>query len=959
MQRLNQGLATVLSWGLPASGLGVTLHFVTNGDWQMAILSGLTTVLVGTLTLGRRLLDRVVKRLGDRLDEEADTFADWLFDQGKVWLKQLWWKLTANFRDQYNTSLIYRYRDYRTQGLKTQGPFALDLERLFVPLRLRPESASRITGEMIGRPDSAGSWDIWQFLTAIKTQPAFDRLVILGAPGSGKTTLLEHLVLVFAKGTRRRKNRGLPNYIPVLLYLRDVRDRLVEDNPPGLPELIEQQVSLDGLTPPPDWFKEQLQDGKCLVMLDGLDEVADLKQRKQVSQWVNQQVRLYRENPFIITSRPFGYYDAPLEGMSTLEIKAFSLEQMCQFISNWYLQTEAVRHLGKIDPGVRQKAQGHAEDLIHRIQNTPSLAAMALNPLLLTMIVTVHAYRGALPGKRVELYAEICDVLLGRRQDSKGVPDLLTAEQKRLVLQSLALKLMNRRTRTFRLFAGKVLIEKNLATVVGKDMAAEDFIRQIETSSGLLVERHPGVYEFAHKSFQEYLAAIQIRTLKREYLLTRNIDDPWWEETIRLYAAQNDASNLIWAALQHNSVKALSVAYDCLEEAQSVSQDMRNELEGRLGAGLESSKPEIFELAAEVMLERRLKRMLRIDENTDIDLRYLSCAEYQLFLDEQRTQNRYLQPDQWADVRFPAGSAKAPVVGLRASDAQAFCAWLTQRINSIGSVYVESGVTVFAGPMQMRLPTAKELYTHPTLDLPLELGSSSSAKVASWSEQNQSLQVTFPLGQPEENHPLALLRQAIAKQLIQQILRDSNLVFDPILKHALALNNVLIYDQVELLVGCALEVREDPLHTRDRDLALKRLEGLDLHGREAAALCRDRELLLRLAEEWGKAVEQKAMAALNRNPAYRQAGPLLPAPEILLVCSFWRILAELYNDLGKRRRLLNRNVMVRPDCEFLHRQYQDYCEDVLRFYGFMALKEERRASRVIAWEGLRLVRAKR
>jgi predicted NACHT family NTPase len=56
---------------------------------------------------------------------------------------------------------------------------------------------------------------------------------------------------------------------------------------------------------------------------------------------------------------------------------------------------------------------------------------MALNPLLLTMIATVHCYRGALPGRRVELYDEICDVLLGKRSEYKGIIEPLTAHQKK------------------------------------------------------------------------------------------------------------------------------------------------------------------------------------------------------------------------------------------------------------------------------------------------------------------------------------------------------------------------------------------------------------------------------------------------------------------------------------------------------------------------------------------------
>ena len=125
---------------------------------------------------------------------------------------------------------------------------------------------------------------------------------------------------------------------------------------------------------------------------------------------------------------------------TVLDIQPFNLEQMGQFLNNWYLQNE-IRRQNRDDAGVRQQAAAKAADLKKRILTHPALAAMAVNPLLLTMIATVHDNRGALPGRRVELYGEICDVLLGRRQEAKGLTDILSAAQKQRVLQTLALEL--------------------------------------------------------------------------------------------------------------------------------------------------------------------------------------------------------------------------------------------------------------------------------------------------------------------------------------------------------------------------------------------------------------------------------------------------------------------------------------------------------------------------------------
>ncbi|MBI4783686.1 MAG: NACHT domain-containing protein [Oscillatoriophycideae cyanobacterium NC_groundwater_1537_Pr4_S-0.65um_50_18] len=692
---------TLLSWGLPGAGLGLTVHFGIQGNW-----SGAIAALIGTAILTFLL------KFFTKLDPRLDALAEWSVSQFEQSILRLWWSATGQFQGKYYQTLIYRLRDFRVQGLKTKGPFSLDLQKVFVPLKVAPESADRIPSALIqtlAQPREEGKLSIWNILAVLPQQPSFRRMVILGPPGSGKSTLLEHLTLSYAQNSR------IPRLIPVLLYLRDVQEAIAADPSPTLAALIEQQESLKDLKRSPDWFEVRLKQGKCLVLLDGLDEVADLHRRQQVSRWCDHQMQRYPTTAFILTSRPFGYRSAPLMQVGmVLEIQPFDLKQMQQFIQNWYLQNEIMRRLGKEDAGVRHQAERQSRDLIQRIQDSPAIAAMALNPLLLTMIATIHCYRGALPGRRVELYAEICDVLLGRRQEAKGLPDPLTATQKRSVLQVLALNRMRKASGDFTLLQGSLLIQKKLVAVAGDSVSPEAFLKQVENVSGLLLEKESGKYAFAHKSFQEYLASAQVKESHQEILLARHIDDPWWEETIRLYAAQSDASYLISTALQKGTVAALSLAYDCLEEGLSVEDGrVRKELEDALEKGLAAIDPAIFKLAAEVKLQRRLGKLLRIDDRTEIDQGYISCAEYQLFVDEKRLSGEHYQPPHWIGDRFTPGTANQAIVGVRASDAEAFCDWLTQHSSDLGETYLEGETAVFTGDFRFRLPTLSEVQNHP------------------------------------------------------------------------------------------------------------------------------------------------------------------------------------------------------------------------------------------------------
>jgi len=584
-----------LVWVPPGLGLVVMLYFILRREWTASFLALVVTVILMLFIHLIKFLIPVIKQLAPKFrakrQQLADSFADSIWNYIE--------NFTSPFQQEYYKGLTYICRDYQTQGLDRDR--TLKLQKVFVPLKLAATEAANTSHKMIqplkDEGNNSNETQIWSFLAAIdKKESAVWRMAVLGAPGSGKTTLLRYLTQTYATKQQRKVHPKAPKLIPILLYLRDVRQEIVNNHQLTLADLITQQVQQQQqkysfLNPPPNWFAEKLRQNQCLVMLDGLDEVADETQRQQVSRWVDEQMGAYPNTAFILTSRPFGYKTARLQqDVSVLEVQPFNLKQMQQFIGSWYLETEVMSRAGQDDKGVRAEAKQHADDLIKRIKNSTPLADMAVNPLLLTMIATVHRRGSALPGKRVELYKEICQVLLEKRQRAKNIADALTATQKQSVLQVLAFELMQQKTREFKLSDGIDWIKDKLADVAGSGANPENFIQQIRDVSGLLVEKEVGVYEFAHLSFQEYLAAVQIKESNQESLLIGNINQSWWAETIRLYAAQSNASNLIRAvlAMPSPSVEEMALAYDCLDEGLSINPEVRQQLEQKLNADLES-----------------------------------------------------------------------------------------------------------------------------------------------------------------------------------------------------------------------------------------------------------------------------------------------------------------------------------------------------------------------------------
>jgi len=613
------------------------------------------------------ILGEVWKRLKDR----------WL-DAVAQWIDYRVQEFVSGYRRKYLEHVFYECRDFDVKGLTTQGTFTLELERVFVELSVDPEpvhEASRNPIPELPEHLQQGRHDIWEYLTVGRS------LALIGAPGSGKSTLLRHIALLLARRNKKSKSKRTLPRLPILLFLRSHAKAIAADPHLDLPALISSSEVVKGMgqAPPTGWFARQLDKGRCIVLLDGLDEVASRDVRLILVDWLDRQIKTHGRNLFVVTSRPYGYRDNPLSSVHTLTVRPFSSEQVRRFVSNWYVANEIISH-NYDDLGVRKEAEKGTRDLIRRINGSEVLTALAVNPLLLTMIATVHKYRSELPGRRVELYREICEVFLGKRQDVRGVerPIDLTPSQKQCVLEPLAYFMMIKQVREISASTAADVISEVLKRVSPYTKPSE-FFKLIEDTSGLLLERESGEYAFSHKTFQEYLTARHCLNQHLADELATRVKDDWWHETIRLYVADSDASQILRACFQDKPpvTAALVLAVECIEEAQQVDQECREQLESILMLEPEDEREQ--RTYGEALLRLRLRKMSPVSDKFWLDTRLVTQAEYQVFLDECLIKNKLCTPDHWTSDRFQPGSGAAPISGIRASDAEEFCTWLTQR----------------------------------------------------------------------------------------------------------------------------------------------------------------------------------------------------------------------------------------------------------------------------------------
>jgi GUN4-like/NACHT domain len=381
----------------------------------------------------------------------------------------------------------------------------------------------------------------------------------------------------------RDKAPTLPKLVPMLLLLRKYRADLTQESPLSLPDLIMQKhvpglPLLDGkeLKLPATWAETTLKAGKALVMVDGFDEVPTA-QRPLVTRWLNAQMRRYSKSTFILTSRPKAHQEQDPAETLDLEtivwVKDFQEAQWQTFVRQWYWCQEYYHHGKEDTPDVRQEAERSAEELLAQIADRQELKDLAKNPLLLNMMATFHRRFPSveLPRRSVELYQEMCLLQLRDRPGARGLEKVLGHEEALVILQMLALEMMQRHEE--RIGQGEILQRLGgYLAARSETVTALALLKYIEQVSELLVQREPEEFEFSHLSFQEYLAAREILRLQRTDLLYDQFGESWWKATILMVAAQMNPSGLVREML----------ARDAEELAFGVCRDTTK----RLDAGL-------------------------------------------------------------------------------------------------------------------------------------------------------------------------------------------------------------------------------------------------------------------------------------------------------------------------------------------------------------------------------------
>jgi formylglycine-generating enzyme required for sulfatase activity len=471
---------------------------------------------------------------------------------------------------QYLRHVISRNRYLQLQGIRSGGRLVhIELEQIYVTLRATRQRTVEAEDAWLEAEAHLAPGESKPPLVRTETVTvsvdealaAHPRMVVLGDPGSGKTTLLRHLALLYARdlaeGTGLVQDRLGPDErgrLPILLPLRRLGayltiHRPVDDGTEGhriLLDHLHQCLTEERVSVPNDFFDSYLQDGQAVILLDGLDEVADPNLRRRISRLVETFTTAYSSCRYVVSSRLVGYTGPARlgEGYVTTTVRDFTLVDVERFLRNWHLAVT----VGQMGPGKDTVAYAleQTQQLLVAIRANERIRDLAINPLMLTVIALVHRDRVKLPDRRAELYDEAVNVLLGKWDEARGVQEMSVLEDrpfdagdKRLILQTVALWMQEHQQKEIEAEDLRRLLEETFRGILGNRRVAaratDRFLQVIQERAGLLGEHGVGIYRFSHLTFQEYLAALAIagRDDYVTYTLERVVA-PWWRETILL-----------------------------------------------------------------------------------------------------------------------------------------------------------------------------------------------------------------------------------------------------------------------------------------------------------------------------------------------------------------------------------------------------------------------------------------
>ncbi|MEH1924363.1 NACHT domain-containing protein [Nostoc sp.] len=358
------------------------------------------------------------------------------------------------------------------------------------------------------------------------------KLMVLGKPGSGKTTFLQYLAIECNKG------KFQPNRIPIFIRMKEFAEDAQSDSQLNLLNYIIQEFINCSIEQ--ESTKIMLAEGKLLILLDGLDEVA-VEKADKVTREVRSFTQTFYRNQFVISCR-IAAHKYRFQGFTEVEVADFDQEQIEIFAKNWFV---AVAFNSREDGEVIGNLfinQLHLPENQH-------IRELAVTPILLHWICLVFQVKDGFSLKPAKLYEQALNILMFRWDEIRGIKRdrvgyNLTLVSKKKLLYQLAAITFEYGDYFFEKENILQLIAEYLNTFAGVHSEAtqlqlvqEAVLQEIEVQNGLLVQRAQEIYSFSHLTLQKYFTArkfVEFPQVQNWNNLVNHITEKRWQEVFLL-----------------------------------------------------------------------------------------------------------------------------------------------------------------------------------------------------------------------------------------------------------------------------------------------------------------------------------------------------------------------------------------------------------------------------------------
>lgn len=163
-------------------------------------------------------------------------------------------------------------------------------------------------------------------------------------------------------------------------------------------------------------WDERLRRGDAVLLLDGLDEVADEARRQRVFDLLDDAMTFWPRCRVIVTSRPFSLEELLRRQFHREVVAPFDAGQVHDYVRRWVAALYA-------DPAARPMPQeDYTARLFTALRDRPEIRRLAENPVMLTCLCVVHWHRqGSLPEGRAEVYREVIRWSLRAREAKRSI----------------------------------------------------------------------------------------------------------------------------------------------------------------------------------------------------------------------------------------------------------------------------------------------------------------------------------------------------------------------------------------------------------------------------------------------------------------------------------------------------------------------------------------------------------